>query len=250
MFSQILCQVLTGVLLADSHPLQTSANTAPHVAVRAPRRLTQRAYPSPSPQATRGMVSLKSAHLYRSVPKDLTKATHTGGAVSLIAVVAIMALLVSNAQRFYAVRVERTMEIDQVYDESMVVSFNITLPRLPCALASLDLTDALGTSIHNVTRGLSKMRIDEHTDEKLLSRTDSRWMRPNPTPEIRSQELAGHTRRPLVEIAPHLDVPTFLRKAGRAGLAVVLFHAGWCEWSRQFKPILEYLRSQLQAAEP
>ena len=228
------------------------------------------------------MVSLKSAHLYRSVPKDLTKATHTGGAVSLIAVVAIMALLVSNAQRFYAVRVERTMEIDQVYDESMVVSFNITLPRLPCALASLDLTDALGTSIHNVTRGLSKMRIDEHTDEKLLSRTDSRWMRPNPTPEIRSQELAGHTRRPLVEIAPHLDVtaflrkvrvrvrvrvrvsrvrvrvrvspdldvPTFLRKAGRAGLAVVLFHAGWCEWSRQFKPILEYLRSQLQAAEP
>jgi len=78
------------------------------------------------------MVSLKSAHLYRSVPKDLTKATHTGGAVSLIAVVAIMALLVSNAQRFYAVRVERTMEIDQVYDESMVVSFNITLPRLPC----------------------------------------------------------------------------------------------------------------------
>ena len=33
MISQILCQVLTGVLLADSHPLQTSANTAPHVAV-------------------------------------------------------------------------------------------------------------------------------------------------------------------------------------------------------------------------
>ena len=49
--------------------------------------------------------------------------------MSLVAVVAIMVLLVSNAQRFYAVRVERTMEIDQVYDESMVVSFNITLPR-------------------------------------------------------------------------------------------------------------------------
>ena len=79
------------------------------------------------------MVSLKSAHLYRSVPKDLTSATHTGGAVSLLAIVAIVALLVSNAQSFYAVRVERSMEIDQVYDESMVVSFNITLPRLPCA---------------------------------------------------------------------------------------------------------------------
>ena len=75
------------------------------------------------------MVSLKSAHLYRSVPKDLTSATHTGGAVSLLAIVAIVALLVSNAQSFYAVRVERSMEIDQVYDESMVVSFNITLPR-------------------------------------------------------------------------------------------------------------------------
>ena len=171
---------------------------------------------SPRVSVTRAMVSLKSAHLYRSVPKDLTTATHTGGAISVLAIFAIVALLVSNAQRFYAVRVERTMEIDQVYDESMVVSFNITLPRLPCALASLDLTDALGTSIHNVTRGLSKMRIDEHTNEKLLSRADYRWMRPNPTPEIRSQELTGHKKRPLVEIAPHLDVPAFLRKAGRA----------------------------------
>ena len=209
MFSQIWLSKYLSIL---SHC--APANLCQHGAPRGgPSTSTpQRACPSPSPQAARGMVSLKSAHLYRSVPKDLTKATHTGGAVSLIAVVAIMALLVSNAQRFYAVRVERTMEIDQVYDESMVVSFNITLPRLPCALASLDLTDALGTSIHNVTRGLSKMRIDEHTNEKLLSRTDSRWMRPNPTPEIRSQELAGHTRRPLVEIAPHLDVPTFLRK--------------------------------------
>ena len=107
------------------------------------------------------MVSLKSAHLYRSVPKDLTSATHTGGAVSLLAIVAIVALLVSNAQSFYAVRVERSMEIDQVYDESMVVSFNITLPRLPCALASLDLTDALGTSIHNVTRTPHRARTPE-----------------------------------------------------------------------------------------
>ena len=194
------------------------------------------------------MVSLKSAHLYRRVPTDLSKATHTGGAISLCAIGVIVTLLVSHLQSFNAVRVERTMEIDQVYDESMVVSFNITLPRLPCALASLDLTDALGTSIHNVTRGLSKMRIDEHTNEKLLSRIDYRWMRPNPTPEIRAQELPGHKKRPLVEIAPHLDVPGFLRKAGRAQLAVVLFGASWSEWSRQFKPTLEYLRAQLQAA--
>ena len=175
------------------------------------------------------MVSLKSAHLYRRVPTDLSKATHTGGAISLCAIGVIVTLLVSHLQSFNAVRVERTMEIDQVYDESMVVSFNITLPRLPCALASLDLTDALGTSIHNVTRGLSKMRIDEHTNQKLLSQTDpNRWMRPSPTPEIRGQELAGHQKRPLVEIAPHLDVPAFLRKAGRAQLAVVLFGASWC----------------------
>ena len=31
------------------------------------------------------------------------------------------------------------------------------------------------------------MRIDEHTNEKLPSRTDHRWMRPNPTAEIRAQ---------------------------------------------------------------
>ena len=93
------------------------------------------------------MVSLKSAHLYRRVPTDLSKATHTGGAVSLVAVGCIVALLVSNLQSFYRINVERSMEIDQVYDESIVVSFNLTLPRLPCALTSLDLTDAVGTSV-------------------------------------------------------------------------------------------------------
>ena len=138
------------------------------------------------------MVSLKSAHLYRRVPTDLSKATHTGGAVSLVAIGTILTLLMSNLRNFYAVNVERTMEIDQVYDESMVVSFNLTLPRLPCAVTSLDLTDALGTSIHNVTRGLTKMRIDEHSDEKLLSHTDMRWMRVDPVPALRGQELAGH----------------------------------------------------------
>lgn len=137
------------------------------------------------------MVSLKSAHLYRRVPTDLSKATHTGGAVSLVAVGCIVALLVSNLQSFYRINVERSLEIDQVYDESIVVSFNLTLPRLPCALTSLDLTDAVGTSVHNVTRGLTKMRIDEATDQKLLSHTDTRWMRPNPTPDIRGQELCA-----------------------------------------------------------
>ena len=149
------------------------------------------------------MVSLKSAHLYRSVPKDLTKATHTGGAVSLIAVVAIMALLVSNAQRFYAVRVERTMEIDQVYDESMVVSFNITLPRLPCALASLDLTDALGTSIHNVTRGLSKMRIKNPRAVLLGRRTSAQQVSmlgfvPNPGASMALAALPAFSQGPFV----------------------------------------------------
>ena len=43
MFSQIsyrFCKYGETVLLAVFHPLQTSANTAPHVAVRAPRRLS------------------------------------------------------------------------------------------------------------------------------------------------------------------------------------------------------------------
>ena len=81
------------------------------------------------------------------------------------------------------------------------------------------------------TGGLSKMRIDEHTNEKLPSRTDHRWMRPNPTAEIRAQarylvitpnptaeiraqELTGHTRT--------LSLSLSLRLALSLALSLVL----------------------------
>ena len=81
-------------------------------------------------------MSLKSVHMYRRVPADLSKSTHSGGLLSLVAVGVMTMLLVSNLKAFASVKVERSIEIDQVYDETWVVSFNITLPNLPCALTS------------------------------------------------------------------------------------------------------------------
>jgi len=199
-------------------------------------------------------MSLKSVHMYRRVPTDLSKSTHSGGLLSLVAVGVMTMLLVSNLKAFASVKVERSIEIDQVYDETWVVSFNITLPNLPCALTSLDLTDALGTSVHNLTRGLNKLRIDEHTEEKLAHRPavsrapkeNHQWSRSSPFQAIFNQELEGHFRVPPVPIGPSVKPPEFFQTIGKTPLAVVLFGASWCEWTEQFRPVVEYLRSQLQ----
>lgn len=201
-------------------------------------------------------MSLKSMHMYRRVPKDLSKSSQSGGLLSLVAVGVMTMLLVSNLNAFATLKVERTIEIDQVYDETWVVSFNITLPNLPCALTSLDLTDALGTSVHNLTRGLSKLRIDEHTEEKLPHRTgvsraatpkeNPQWARSSPFQAIFNQELQGHFRVPPVPIGPNVKPAEFFQTIGQTPLAVVLFGASWCEWTEQFRPVVEYLRSQLQ----
>jgi len=101
---------------------------------------------------------LESAHLYRKVPKDLTDATRAGGAISLATAVLMAYLFVSNIADFLTVSTTTDVALDDSTEDHMRIYFNITMERLPCQFASVDVSDVMGTSLTNVTQHIVKFK--------------------------------------------------------------------------------------------
>jgi hypothetical protein len=122
------------------------------------------------------------------VPRDLTDATRLGGALSLACAAIISYLFVSNLNSFLLVQTETDVALDTSGDtyvrcplfrphhasptntvvrhclrrsalSQMRVTFNITMERLPCQFASVDLYDVMGTSLPNVTAQITKFKV-------------------------------------------------------------------------------------------
>ena len=105
------------------------------------------------------MSPLKSLHLYSRTPSDLQTSTNFGGVLSIVTMSIMGALLYANLRELLIPTLERSVMIDATYDQPYALDFNLTLVHLPCAYATVNLADAMGQSIHNLT-GLRKMRLD------------------------------------------------------------------------------------------
>ena len=117
------------------------------------------------------MSILAGLHLYPKTPKDLTVTTRLGGTVSLIGLI-VMGFLFATELRAYVVpSLETTIELDDNAEKKLLISFNISLPHVPCHVASVDVKDVLGTRIANVTQNVFKRR------SVLQSALDPRTMR-------------------------------------------------------------------------
>ena len=114
------------------------------------------------------MSPLKSLHLYSRTPSDLQTSTNFGGVLSIVTMSIMGALLYANLRELLIPTLERSVMIDATYDQPYALDFNLTLVHLPCAYATVNLADAMGQSIHNLT-GLRKMRLDATSWAPLVS---------------------------------------------------------------------------------
>ena len=103
--------------------------------------------------------ALESLHLYRKVPRDLTDATRLGGAISLATAFLMAYLFLSNIAEFMSVRSSTDVALDDSTEAKMRIYFNITMERLPCQFASVDVSDVMGTSLTNVTQHIIKFKV-------------------------------------------------------------------------------------------
>jgi len=176
---------------------------------------------------------LEAIHLYRKVPRDLTDATRLGGALSLMCATIMAYLFVSNIAEYLRMTTASDVALDDTGDVHMRLFFNVTMERLPCKFASVDLADVMGTSLTNVTAEIVKFRVAPDTG----SRSEFYVEEPRAVKheEVPEHELALFKQMP--ETLPQLTEQDFDRFVKLSDLTLVAFGAPWCPWSQRLEPV-------------
>lgn len=122
------------------------------------RRVACAAGQSGTPCATRARAMgynsfaarLRSLDAYRKVSADVSEGTPYGGVISLVCAAAIVSLTASELISWLAVDIDTHLFVDISSEEPLLIHMNVTFPKLPCGVASLDKQDAMGLHVLDV----------------------------------------------------------------------------------------------------
>lgn len=105
-------------------------------------------------------MSFKGLDLHPKLRGEFSEKTRTGGVVSLVTLVVMVYLFVSQLVMYWSPRVVETMSVDDSRSDALVLNFDIRFPTMPCALISLDVMDLAGQHQQDVMHNVFKRRID------------------------------------------------------------------------------------------
>ncbi|CAE7123889.1 unnamed protein product [Rhizoctonia solani] len=95
--------------------------------------------------------------------KTLTDAqvkTRTGAFITIVSAAIILVFTLIEFIDYRRVAIDSDIEVDTSRGQHMSVKMNITFPRVPCYLLSLDITDVSGDTKKDVSHNILKTRLD------------------------------------------------------------------------------------------
>ncbi|KAL2023229.1 hypothetical protein VTK56DRAFT_3352 [Thermocarpiscus australiensis] len=119
--------------------------------------------------------------------EDARIRTTSGGLVTIVSLIVVLFLAWGEWADYRRIVVHPELVVDKGRGERMEIHLNITFPRVPCLLLTLDVMDVSGEQQHGVQHGVTKTRL------RPLSEGGG---------EIDRKTLALHAAE---EAAPHLD---------------------------------------------
>lgn len=92
------------------------------------------------------LLNFKRLDIYRKVPKDLTQPTNSGAIISICCIVFMTILFLSELIDFLTPEIVNELFVDDTSSglEKIDVRLNVSLPRLACKYAGLDIQDDSG----------------------------------------------------------------------------------------------------------
>ncbi|CAE7143109.1 unnamed protein product [Rhizoctonia solani] len=91
---------------------------------------------------------------------DVQVKTRTGALITMLSAAIILTFTLIEFIDYRRVVIESDIKVDTAYGEHMSVKMNITFPRVPCYLLSLDITDVSGDTKQDVSHNILKTRLD------------------------------------------------------------------------------------------
>ncbi|KAL1507913.1 hypothetical protein AB1Y20_007518 [Prymnesium parvum] len=198
---------------------------------------------------------------YPKVHRDLMVSTRIGGGVSLAGLLVMSVLFFTEFSAYLNTRLETTLELDDNTDQKLVISFNFSLPRVPCPVVSVDVQDMLGTRIVNVTRNVFKYHLDSNGVMGAMvggsvsaDGQHSLGMASVPAGSSGFPDLSGaaggqKAASGPIEVRDDSTPQEYEKTLETYDAVLVNFFAPWCPHCVQFEPIWRAAKSQIEQLE-
>lgn len=106
---------------------------------------------------------VKAFDFYKDLPDSLSEPTLTGAGVSMVLMVVVGLLLSSSVWKFLQFQKTSEIMVDvNASEEKLHINLDITLPKCPCNILSLDVVDITGVHLVDIEGKLVKHRLDAH----------------------------------------------------------------------------------------
>ncbi|KAK8798269.1 hypothetical protein WA538_006017 [Blastocystis sp. DL] len=173
--------------------------------------------------------------MFRKVPTDLTESSTCGTFLTILCYITVAALIGFEFSNYLTVETKTDYMIEQHNDEYIRINFDITMTKLSCEYATLDVVNQMGTHKINVTQNIRRWQVYSNgfsreitPVEQMLELSSAEKMRT----ELYSTMIKG--------------MKDFERVLSSKQVILVNFFAPWCHWCQELAPIYEGVAQRIQ----
>ncbi|KDQ62502.1 hypothetical protein JAAARDRAFT_121394 [Jaapia argillacea MUCL 33604] len=143
----------------------------------------------PPPESAPNMPSLNLNLGGVNTMEDVKVRTRTGALLTLLSTAIILSFTMMEFFDYRRVNIDTSILVDRSRGEKLTASLNITFPRVPCYLLSLDVMDISGEQQHDISHNILKTRLG--SSGKVISNSHSSELR-NEVDMMNEQKTNGY----------------------------------------------------------
>ncbi|CAO3645856.1 unnamed protein product [Mucor hiemalis] len=115
--------------------------------------------------------NLRQLDGYAKTLDDFRVKTTTGASVTIIGALVILTLVCSELIAYTTPTWKPSLVVDPSRKEKMSINFNVTFPRMPCYMLSVDIMDETGEHSSGYSQDVTKVRLDLSGEQIELGET-------------------------------------------------------------------------------
>ncbi|KAK7056918.1 vacuolar protein sorting-associated protein 45 [Paramarasmius palmivorus] len=104
--------------------------------------------------------NLKGVDAFGKTTDDVKVKTRTGAFLTILSAAIILAFTMMEFIDYRRVYIDTSLVVDKSRGEKLTVNLNVTFPRVPCYLLSLDVMDISGETQRDISHNILKTRLD------------------------------------------------------------------------------------------